>query len=100
MKRTLAAVAATVSLSLGALISPAPAHADEASFINDLVGYGVVANNGTISSLLWWGYAVCGDGRIGRTTQQSTDNIYYYPNNNLTYAQAREVVMAAYTFLC
>lgn len=86
-------------LALGLVMTTpvASAHADETSYLYTLENAGV---GGGIATELAWGYAVCTDAAIGRTVQTSISNVYYYPDNHISWDQAGVVVIAALMFLC
>lgn len=104
MNRKLSTILVTAAAAAGALLLPvaipATAHADEISFVSDMTQHGIVPNDGDYRTLLHWGYAVCTDGNLGLYTETSTRNIYNNSRNSISWDQAREVVMAAYTYLC
>jgi hypothetical protein len=104
MNRKLSTILVTAAAAAGALLLPvataATAHADEISFVSDMTQHGITPSDGDYRTLLHWGYAVCVDGNRGLYTETSTSNIYHNSQNTISWDQAREVVMAAYTYLC
>lgn len=100
MNKLLASLTLALSLSIGAIVGSAPAAADELSYLTAMSQLGIVPNDGNYVTLLRWGYAVCGDKSLWVPLDTTVNNIVWSPQNNLTYAQANAMAIAANTYLC
>jgi hypothetical protein len=100
MKRQ-AIVGALLTAGISAALVSAPsAAATEQQYLRDLAANGVYAHDGTVTTLLQWGYEVCTDQRIGRAPATSMRNVYFADENTLTFSAAEALVYAALTELC
>ena len=100
MKKLLASVALAFSLSVGAIMGSAPAAADELSYLTAVSRMGIFAYDGNYVTLLRWGYAVCADKSMWIPLDTTVNNLVRAPQNDLTYAQAHGMAIAANTYLC
>jgi hypothetical protein len=100
MKKLLASITLALTLSVGAIIGSAPAAADELSYLTAVSRMGIVPDDNNYVTLLRWGYAVCADKSLWIPLDTTVNNLVWAPQNNLTYAQAQGMAIAANTYLC
>lgn len=103
LRRTLGLGGLGALLAAGALVLAPPAAADELAYINDLTSAGITPNDGDYHTLLNAGYAVCADALYHMDVSVTQHNLmtkWVDHYGDLSAFSAKEIIMAAHTFLC